>query len=154
MVSKPVIFNNKMADPEVWGPRYWFVLHSIALTYPLRPNDITKKKYYEFIENLHLFLPHTEIGAQFSTFLKEYPVTPYLDSRESFMKWMHFIHNRINLSLGKPTVSYEKSIQLYLENYVRDPDKERKEREERKKLIYGVVISAFLSLSVYLYFKK
>ena len=154
MVSKPVFLNNKIANPDVWGPRYWFVLHSIAITYPLRPNDITKKKYYEFIENLHLFLPHSEIGAQFSTFLKEYPVTPYLDSRESFMKWMHFIHNRINISLGKPTLDYDESIKQYMELYLKDPDKERKEKEKQKKYIYGIIISAFLSLSVYLYFKK
>ena len=30
-------------NPEVWGPKYWFVLHSIALTYPLRPTSIVKK---------------------------------------------------------------------------------------------------------------
>ena len=31
-------------DPDVWGPKYWFVLHSIALTYPHTVNDVTKKK--------------------------------------------------------------------------------------------------------------
>ena len=141
-------------NPNVWMPHLKFTLQTIAITYPSNPNDVAKKKYYDFISNLPVFIPIDPIGKNFMDLLDKYPVTPYLDSRESFMKWMHFIHNRINLSLGKPTVSYEKSIQLYLENYVRDPDKERKEREERKKLIYGVVISAFLSLSVYLYFKK
>ena len=27
-------------------------------------------------------------------YLDQYPVTPYLDSRESFIKWMYFIHNQ------------------------------------------------------------
>ena len=31
-------------DPEVWGPHYWFTLHTIALNYPLYPNDVSKKK--------------------------------------------------------------------------------------------------------------
>ena len=39
-------------DPKIWGPHYWFVLHTIALTYPLTPNDTTKKKYYDFFHNL------------------------------------------------------------------------------------------------------
>ena len=32
---------------KVWGPHYWFVLHTIALRYPKNPNDVTKKKYYD-----------------------------------------------------------------------------------------------------------
>ena len=30
-------------NPEIWGPHYWFVLYTIALSYPLKPNDISKK---------------------------------------------------------------------------------------------------------------
>ena len=41
-------------NPKVWRPHYWFVLHTIALTYPLHPNETIKKKYYDFINN---FLP-------------------------------------------------------------------------------------------------
>ena len=45
-------------DSKVWGPHYWFVLYSIAITYPNTPNNVTKKKYYEFIQNLPLFRNH------------------------------------------------------------------------------------------------
>ena len=30
-------------DPKIWGPHYWFVLHTIALNYPLHPNETSKK---------------------------------------------------------------------------------------------------------------
>ena len=73
-------------DSKVWGPHYWFVLYSIAITYPNTPNNVTKKKYYEFIQNLPLFLPHDEISNYFSNMLIKYPVTPYLDSRDSFTR--------------------------------------------------------------------
>ena len=53
-------------DPKVWGPHYWFVLHTIALTYPITPNDVCKKKYYDFIHNLPLFLPIGQIGNTLS----------------------------------------------------------------------------------------
>ena len=43
-------------DPDVWGPHYWFVLMTIALCYPLNPNDVTKKKYYDLIHNIPLLL--------------------------------------------------------------------------------------------------
>ena len=44
-------------DAKVWGPHYWFMIHTIAISYPLRPNAVTKKKYYDFIQNLPLFIP-------------------------------------------------------------------------------------------------
>ena len=88
-------------DSKVWGPHYWFVLYSIALTYPNTPNNTIKKKYYEFIQNLPLFLPHDEIAGHFSNLLNKYPVTAYLDSRDSLTRWIHFIHNRINSIINK-----------------------------------------------------
>ena len=100
-------------ETSAWGPHYWFVLYSIAITYPNTPNNVTKKKYYEFIQNLPLFLPHDEISNYFSNMLIKYPVTPYLDSRDSFTRWIHFIHNQVNIRLNKPLLSYKEYIKLY-----------------------------------------
>ena len=83
-------------DPKVFGPHYWFFLHTISMNYPKYPNAVTKKKYYDFIQNLPLFIPVEKHAADFSKLLDEYPVSPYLDSRDSFVRWMHFIHNKIN----------------------------------------------------------
>ena len=82
-------------DPNVWGPHYWFFLHTVAESYPLSPNQVTKRKYYDLIQNFPLFLPDDEIGNKFSRLLDKYPVTPYLDSRDSFVRWTHFMHNKI-----------------------------------------------------------
>ena len=38
----------KSFDPEVWGPHYWFFLMTLAVSYPLKANETTKKKYYDF----------------------------------------------------------------------------------------------------------
>ena len=103
---------------------------------------------------VHLFLPDEEIGAQFSNFLDKYPVTPYLDSRESFMKWVHFIHNRINVSLGKKTMNYDDSLKEYFKQYRKNEDIEAEYRRKREKYVYAIVFSGFVSLSIFLYFKK
>ena len=95
-------------DPKIWGPHFWFFIHSIAMTYPKTPNDVTKKKYYEFIQNLHLFLPNEKISSDFKNLLSEYPITPYLDNRESFVRWVWFIHNKINQKLEKTEITLEK----------------------------------------------
>ena len=50
-------------DPTIWGPHFWFFLHTIAMTYPIRPNDITRKKYYEFIMNIYDWTNKHEIAT-------------------------------------------------------------------------------------------
>jgi hypothetical protein len=140
-------------DPTIWGPHYWFVLHTIALSYPLTPNTTTKKKYYDFIQNIPLFLPVPEIGNSFSTFLDKYPVTPYLDSRESFTKWMHFIHNKINIALGHPEVTMDEAMSAYYQHYKPKEVVSNEYRIRREKVAFGCFIVALLICSGFLYAK-
>ena len=99
--------------PEVWGPHYWFFLQTIAHTYPLTPNAVTKRKYYDLIQNMPLFIPNPEIGDNFIALLDRYPITPYLDNRDSFIRWIHFIHNRINRILGKEEITLFEALDDY-----------------------------------------
>ena len=70
-------------DPKIWSTHYWFVLHTIGLNYPLNPNNVCKKKYYNFIQTIPLLIPNENISNIFTNLLDKFPVTPYLDSRES-----------------------------------------------------------------------
>ncbi len=141
-------------NPEIWGPHYWFFLYTIALSYPLNPNDVSKRKYYDFIQNLPLFMPVPDIGNTFSQFLDRYPITPYLDSRESMIKWVHFIHNKINVYLGKPELTYHEAMDKYYQNYKLKDIKLREERNNKHKYIYGVALILLISLIIFLYFSK
>jgi len=146
-------FNIMALDPKVWGPHYWFVLHTISLQYPTMPNETTKKKYYDFIQNLPIFIPDSEIGNQFSEYLDKYPVTPYLDSRESFIKWMNFIHNKINIKLGKPIISIDEGIHQYYEQYKPKEQQNMEERRKRNQIIFGSISLVGILLAYYLYRK-
>lgn len=140
-------------DPKVWGPHYWFFLHTLAMTYPNHPNTITKKKYYEFVQNLPLFLPVEEISKEFSKLLEEYPVTPYLDNRDSFVKWMHFIHNKINEKLEKPTISLNEFFVKYYENYKSPTEKINDFYKIKEKILYFSII-LFISIFIYYLYDK
>ncbi len=104
-------------DANVWGPHYWFFLHTIAFTYPVNPNKVTKRKYYDLIQNFPLFIPSENIGNRFTELLDKYPVTPYLDTRESFSRWVIFIHNKVNSMLGKKEFTYLEGCDEYFNNY-------------------------------------
>jgi hypothetical protein len=90
---------------------------TIAMTYPKYPNEVSKRKYYSFIQNLPIFIPSSEIGNKFEEVLDKYPVTPYLTNRDSFIRWVYFIHNKINYMTGKEEISYDSAIEKYLAEY-------------------------------------
>ena len=140
-------------DPKIWGPHYWFFLHTITLTYPVTPNDVTKKKYYEFIQNLPLFIPNKDIGNNFIKMLDTYPVTPYLDSRQSFQKWMHFVHNKMNKTLGMSEISFTQSIDDYYCKYKPQKILKIQQLKKREKIIF-LSITIILLCITYSIYKK
>jgi len=140
-------------DPKIWGPHYWFFLHTVAMTYPNHPNAVTKKKYYEFIQNLPLFIPVEQISKEFERLIDKYPITPYLDNRDSFVRWVHFIHNKINEKLEKPPISLDDFFVLYYNQYKSQNEKIAEHYKLRKKIMYIGILVAILYLIYYLYDK-
>lgn len=140
-------------EPSIWGPHYWFFLHSITFTYPKNPNSVTKKKYYDFVSNLPLFIPHKEISKKFIKYLDDYPLTPYLDSSENFQKWMLFMHNKINESIGKKPISYYDLLNNFNDVYKPKEIKKKEFFRWREKIIYITLLLLFLGIIVYVYKK-
>jgi len=137
-------------NPDVWGPHYWFFLHTIAHSYPEYPNAVSKRKYYDLIQNMPLFIPVSEIGNKFSQLLDRYPVSPYLDNRESFIRWVHFIHNKINEILGKEEISLLESEDRYFSEYKPKPILLTNMLKIRKHIIVMVLI-LLISFLIYVY---
>ena len=140
-------------DPNVWGPHYWFFLHTISMTYPHHPNAVTKKKYYEFIQNLPIFIPVEAMSGEFSKLIDQYPITPYLDNRESFIRWVWFIHNKINQKLEKPQISLSAFYTKYYESYKPNNVKLVEYYKLREKILYGLIVVGMIGSIYYLYDK-
>jgi hypothetical protein len=107
---------------------------------------------YDFIHNLPILLPIDDIGNNFSKFLNKYPVTPYLDSRNALMRWVHFIHNKINISLNKKTITFEESMTLYYEHYKPKEIKLKKIRFYQEKKTFLILLIISLLIAIYLYY--
>ena len=145
--------NNIELDPSVWGPHFWFFLHTLALSYPKHPSSTNKKKYYDLIQNLPLFIPNENIGKSFVKMLDDYPIGCYLDNRESLVKWMHYIHNKINEKLEKPKITIDEFYLRYYEEYKPKDIKMKDYYRWREKIIYTLVLLSFSGLIIYLYNK-
>jgi hypothetical protein len=138
-------------EPEIWGPHYWFFLHTIAESYPTSPNEVTKRKYYDLIQNMPIFIPIQEIGNKMSELLDKYPVSPYLDTKESFVRWMHFLHNKFNRLLGKEEISLRQALDNYREQYNPKPVYLADVVHMRKHYIHIALILGCLFVILYLH---
>ena len=114
-----VVLGDKL-DADIWGPHFWFVLHTLAYCYPDFPTDHTRRKYYDLVTNLPLFIPVPKMGDEFAVMLDDFPVSPYLANRESFLRWMNFVHNKYNERTGKPAVPLHLALQQYLAQYTKN----------------------------------
>ena len=140
-------------DSTIWGPHFWFFLHTIAMTYPNHPNEVNKKKYYDLIQNFYLFIPVEKISSDFKRLIDDYPITPYLDNRESFVRWIWFIHNKINQKLEKPEITLKQFYKQYRDGYKSNNVKLLEYYKFREKILYcGVIL--FLSGSIYYLYDK
>jgi hypothetical protein len=133
-------------DSTIWGPHYWFVLHTIAFNYPIHPTSITKKIHHRLIYNLHEFMPNRTIATTFEKILKKYPVTPYLDTRADFIKWMHFIHNKINERIDKPIISLSDHYDEFKQHYETKQTKLQRIWNEKRKILFTLIIFTLVAL--------
>tara|TARA_B100001093_G_C26351305_1_gene810366 strand:- start:92 stop:523 length:432 start_codon:yes stop_codon:yes gene_type:complete len=136
-------------DPNVWGPHYWFFINTIGFVYPEMPTDGEKKKFYNFIQCLPDFIPHDKISNKFKDILDEYPVSSYLNSKESLLKWIHFIHNKINVLIDKKELSYLDFINQYNNLYKPRSILDREKIKLKEKYIYVSIIIILLGVLFY-----
>jgi len=137
-------------DPEVWGPHYWFVIHSVAFGYPDHPSAVQRKISHRFVTHLPELMPDHRVGNEFSRLLDLYPVTPYLDRKEDFVKWTHFIHNKINEKLDKPLIPLTEHYRIFDEAYRPKRSKIQTILKRKSKLVLCIFIIIIALLIVYL----
>ena len=98
-----------------WGPHAWVFLHSISFQYPEKPTQKDKLIYKNFFESIQDILPCPKCKAHYSENIKKYPIQ--LNSRLHLIKWLIKIHNNVNISLHKKSLSFNDVQSLYLHKY-------------------------------------
>ena len=136
-------------DPNIWGPRYWFFLHTAAMSYPIKPNDTIRKKFYDFIHNFPILMLDPKIASSFSDLLEKYPVSPYLDSKDSLVRWTHFIHNKINKKLEKDQISLGKFYTEYYKQYETVSEKQVEYVKTKRHIVYAALI-VFIGIIIFI----
>jgi hypothetical protein len=65
---------------------------------------------------------------------------------------MHFIHNKINISLNKNTLTFDESMAKYYENYKTNEIKIKEIKFYQEKKMFLIILIIVLLVSLYLYY--
>lgn len=131
---------------KIWSPHLWFTLTSLSFSYPKNPSDSFKKKYYSLFHNLPFFYPYDKFDKHFSKILKTYPISPYLDSKQSLIKWINFVRNKTNAIYELPIMTESEYLKEYYDNYA--DKREYKKQIKLKK--YFTITAIMIVLIIYL----
>ena len=107
-------------EPSKWGSQAWTFLHAITYVYPENPTDSDKKTHYDFFMGLKNVIPCMKCRRHYEKHINELPIKFYLNSRDSLIDWLYKIHNKVNVSLGKPEFNKEDIPQLFEKSCVRN----------------------------------
>ena len=129
-------------DPNIWGTHAWLFLHTITLNYPDKPTKFDMDNYKKFFENLGEVIPCEVCKAHYKKNIKMNPIQ--LESKESLAKWLHHIHNLVNVKNHKPEYSYDQFIEKYSDIY---------STNKNKKYLFIFLILISFGIIYYLYKK-
>jgi hypothetical protein len=97
-------------DPTTWGPHAWFFLHTVTLNYSDTPTQPEKVAMASFFNSLGHILPCQICQRHYRRHLEYNPVEQALSSQKTLVKWLVNLHNEVNLTLGKPTITVPEAI--------------------------------------------
>ena len=125
--------------PSVWGPPGWRFMHYVSLGYPEKPSDSEKQQYKAFYESLQHVLPCHTCAQNYKENLRTMPIDDALGTRDSLVKWVIDIHNKVNVETGKKTLGHQEALDLYL-------------KQQSPLLDYGFKVLVLLIVLLILYY--
>lgn len=108
--AKPV----NTQSPEVFGPSFWFTLHTGAAALPEVLSPISASRLKGFINGIPEMVPCIECSEHARAYIEanRTKIDNFKRGDDVFKFYVDF-HNFVNLKLQKPLVSYEKAYQMY-----------------------------------------
>jgi hypothetical protein len=105
-------------NPNIWGPAFWFVLHTISINYPQQPGFLERRNHYDFFRLLQFVLPCETCRNHYSQYFKDHPIENFLGTKEGLTSWVTNLHNSVNQRNNKLEFTQEDSNNLYKSIYL------------------------------------
>ena len=134
-------------DTTIWGPPFWFTLHTISLNYPENPTYVERQQHLLFFESLKKILPCSICRNHYKKFLQDQPISPYLDNKKSLKRWILDCHNNVN-KLNNKKIWTMKEVDIYYDNIYNNKEKFKCsfviKDKKKKKFKYNSLSNIFI----------
>jgi len=104
-------------EPNIWGEKAWFFLHSITLSLPEKIPENLQKDIYIYFSLLQKLLPCPYCKDNYKKHLVKYPLNNRLKTKKDVVSWLVDIHNEVNKMNNKSIMSYKDVITYYKNEY-------------------------------------
>lgn len=145
-------------DNKIWGPNFWFTLHTVTLGYPDNPTYVDKRRFNDFFVSVQYILPCVKCREHYSNHLSNFPISVSLDNKESLVKWLFNLHNQVNISLNKPIMEYsafkEKYRKIYNPTIIEKIEDPINDHKNAKIIIFLILFFSITGFVYYKYYKK
>jgi|LauGreDrversion2_5_1035112.scaffolds.fasta_scaffold101618_2 hypothetical protein len=98
-------------EPTIWGSNMWAMIHLICIYAPETIDANVRNTYYMFFSMMPYVLPCEKCRDHWLEHISKYPIEQSLDTREDLFKWSVNMHNLVNVSIGKPEISYSRAFE-------------------------------------------
>jgi len=140
-------------DSNIWGPKAWFFIDTIILSYPNNPNYEDIKIYKDFILSLEKLLPCEKCRKHFGEFINKNPLDEsILSSKPNLIKWILKCHNNVRKIQKKDQITLDDFYNYYIKNANLQVDKQTSEVKsniiENFNITYSVPIIGLVCVFV------
>lgn len=89
-------------DPKVWGPKLWFVLHSMSFAYPEKAKQRDMENMRTFLNSLPHVLPCMSCRKNLKKHLDDNPPTDkHLQTRRACVLYIASLHDQVTTMIAK-----------------------------------------------------
>lgn len=103
------------SDPKVWGPAFWFSLHTSAAHYPENPSQIVRERMKNRILAIPYEVPCSTCRPHASSFIEANRdnLDKIVSNKHELGKFYVDFHNKVNERYGKKKWTYEDAYKKY-----------------------------------------
>lgn len=99
-------------DPKVFGPKWWFVIHSMAAN---ATDDKKRAAYRHFMMDLlPILLPCAVCANHYKANVSKIPIDQFMSNHVDLLTWSWKLHDIVNVMLGQTSPPLSEVQKIYL----------------------------------------
>lgn len=122
---------------DYWGPKGWYFIDTIVLSYPNKPTQADKDEFFNFFHAVKRVLPCEKCRVHFFEYIDNNPLTDkILNSKERLIKWILEAHNNVRRMQKKKEITLNEFFDYYIKENKLQIDKSTSEIKSLRETFY------------------